>query len=376
MNKLFESLKRLRFKKRINRFTLIASDDRGDPFKVYLPNSGSLEELLLPGRELLVIDNPRGSLPFRAVGVIDGSGNTIMIDSLKVNDLLPLIMERIPSLRGYKVIKREFTYGGSRFDFLLERGSRRLLLEVKGCTLFWRDIASFPDAPTRRGTKHIKTLARLPEGIDGGVLFLIQRPVKYFIPNVHTDPEFAREIYLAKERLLIQAISLRWDEKLNLIEDSVSEAKILWKEMEPLLQDKGAYVLILFNERQRSLNYSEGIKQKSFDFPKGFYAYVGSGLRSLSSRIKRHLSTKTKPFWHIDHIKEKMKIVKVIPIRSVNRIECDIAREVKKVADNLIPGFGSSDCRCESHLFYFKEDPNFKEDFLEIILNFRFGVIK
>jgi len=56
----------------------------------------------------------------------------------------------IKELEGYKVVKREYSFGRSRLDFLLAREGERMLLEVKGCTLLKDDMALFPDAPTTR----------------------------------------------------------------------------------------------------------------------------------------------------------------------------------------------------------------------------------
>lgn len=375
MTKLFPNIERLYLVDRLNRFTLLVSDNGKRLIKAYLPNSGSLEELLIPGRTVLVTENPRGTLPLRAVGIVDEEGNFIMIDSVKVNDILPLIIDRISFLEGYKVSQREVRYENARFDFLLEKGEEKLILEVKGCTLFSRDIASFPDAPTKRGVKHLRILSMLPEEIKRGILFLIQKPVKYFVPNFHTDLEFARELFNLRDRVLIKAISLKWDESLNLVEDSIREAMIPWSIIEPFLQDKGAYMLLMLNEKDREIKLSRGFGEKSVLFRRGFYIYVGSALKGLSSRVRRHLRQTERAFWHIDYIKGDMKVLKVFIIRSPRKIECEIAKELKEIADDYIPNFGSSDCRCESHLLYFNEDPRKSGDFFKILLKFRLEVI-
>lgn len=372
--KLFKELKRMILIRRLNRFTLLVKD-KESCFKAYLPNSGSLEELLIPGKEVLVSPNLGGSLPFRTVGAFDLEGEPVMIDSMKVNDILPLIINRIPWLKDHRIVKREVAHGNSRFDFLLEgEGGERLILEVKGCTLFGFDIAAFPDAPTERGTKHVKALASLePSLIKGGILFLIQRPVSYFMPNFHRDPEFARSLFEARERIGIGAVSLRWNEDLSLDEESIREVKIPWEKIEPFLEDKGAYIVLLSNPRETSITLPSG---RSFSLKEGFYAYVGSGLRGLSSRIRRHERGRGNPFWHIDYIKPYMNIIRSIPIRSPKRIECEIAKELEGIADSSIVGFGCSDCRCKSHLFYFKEEPTSKESFIRTLMRFQFGIIK
>ena len=73
------------------------------------------------------------------------------------------------------VIKREYTYKSSRFDFYIEDGERKIFLEVKGCTLENDGIASFPDAPTERGVKHIKELtSALNDGYECYIFFVVQ----------------------------------------------------------------------------------------------------------------------------------------------------------------------------------------------------------
>lgn len=372
MIKLFPAVEKAYLIERLNRFTLLVSDRNERALKAYLPNSGSLEELLIPGRTVLVIDNRGGTLPLRAVGVVDEEDNPIMIDSIKVNDLLPLIINKVSSLRGYTISKREVKYENARFDFLLERGEEKLLLEVKGCTLFSGNIASFPDAPTKRGVKHLRILSKLPEEVKGGILFLIQRPVKYFVPNFHNDLEFAKELFKAKDRILVEAVSLKWDEDLNLLEDSIRRVEIPWSTIEPFLEDRGAYIILLFNQEDKEISFSRGLKDKAMLFRRGFYTYIGSALRGLSSRVRRHLNQTNKAFWHIDYIKGDMKILKTFTIRSPRKIECEIAKELKEIADDYIPNFGSSDCKCESHLLYFNEDPRKRGDFFKILLKFRF----
>ena len=90
------------------------------------------------------------------------------------------------------VIRREVTFGDSRFDFYIEDGERKAFLEVKGVTLESDGIALFPDAPTERGAKHLRGLEALAQqGYGAYVLFVIQMSdVKYLHPNDVTDPAF------------------------------------------------------------------------------------------------------------------------------------------------------------------------------------------
>ena len=89
-------------------------------------------------------------------------------------------------------VRREVTFGSSRFDFYIEDGNRKAFLEVKGCTLEEGGIARFPDAPTERGVKHVEELEKaLADGYEAYLLIVIQmKPMKEFRPNDETHKAF------------------------------------------------------------------------------------------------------------------------------------------------------------------------------------------
>jgi len=90
----------------------------------------------------------------------------------------------------------------------------------------------------------------------------------------------------------------------------------------------------------------------SINFGKGLYAYVGSAQRSPEKRIERHLKKAKRKFWHIDYLLDDnaVKILEVFSKEAERPSECRIAREIS-VKGFSIKGFGSSDCKCASHLF-------------------------
>jgi sugar fermentation stimulation protein A len=92
-------------------------------------------------------------------------------------------------------------------------------------------------------------------------------------------------------------------------------------------------------------------------FAAGYYVYVGSALNNLAGRIQRHLALTKKKHWHIDYLRPSADIVSVYLIRSRTRCECALAQAIARLADDHVPQFGSSDCRCRSHLFYFRRNP-------------------
>ena len=87
------------------------------------------------------------------------------------------------------------------------------------------------------------------------------------------------------------------------------------------------------------------------DFKPGYYAYIGSAFGGLEKRVNRHLREEKKIHWHIDHLLIHARAVDVVAAPSEERKECDVSNELAKGLPS-IKGFGSSDCKCESHLFY------------------------
>ena len=111
----------------------------------------------------------------------------------------------------------------------------------------------------------------------------------------------------------------------------------------------GIYVLII------QLNETQSIKIGALGeltFPKGIYAYIGSAQNNLELRVKRHQRKAKRLFWHIDYLlnNPEAKIKKILIKESDKTEECKIA-DMLKLRAKSIARFGSSDCRCESHLF-------------------------
>ena len=98
--------------------------------------------------------NPNRKTAYDLISVYKPRLKWVNIDSLAPNELMK---QQLMSLN-YDLVKPEYTFGDSRFDFYMERDGERYLTEVKGCTLatdLERGIGLFPDAPTERGVKHL-----------------------------------------------------------------------------------------------------------------------------------------------------------------------------------------------------------------------------
>ena len=111
---------------------------------------------------------------------------------------------------------------------------------------------------------------------------------------------------------------------------------------------KGSYVLLI------SLAEDSVVTVGSLGpmpFHRAHYAYVGSALGGLKQRLGRHLRAEKKLHWHIDYLLEKARIEEAITCETEERMECTIARALGERFES-VPGFGASDCRCRSHLFF------------------------
>ncbi len=111
---------------------------------------------------------------------------------------------------------------------------------------------------------------------------------------------------------------------------------------------RGAYVLSV--RLPQELVIAVGGLGK-INFRGGCYAYVGSAMGGLESRLNRHLRRDKKAHWHIDYLLEEANIFDIIVAESEKKLECLIAQELARQFD-FVPGFGCSDCRCRSHLFF------------------------
>ena len=177
------------FVDRPNRFVAHVKVD-GRTETVHVKNTGRCRELLLPGAEVwLTAPGTEGrKTRYDLVTVRKGNGLLINIDSQAPNAVVKEWLER----QGYDKLIPEHTYGDSRIDFYLRRGEEQTLMEVKGCTLEVEGIGYFPDAPTERGVKHLRELAKaVRDGYRAIIAFAIQMPgICEVRPNVQTHPEF------------------------------------------------------------------------------------------------------------------------------------------------------------------------------------------
>lgn len=193
------------FVDRPNRFTVRFNKDNKVE-SAHLRDPGRLKELLTPGVHLILrpaLNVSKRKTRFDVIGVLKNNFWVLInsgFHSDMAHDLIDLGI--IPEFNGYSVQKREYTYGNSRIDFLLSKDDKKMLVEVKGCTLVEDGLARFPDAPTLRGKKHVEELIQAKkDGLDAAILFLITcEDAESFCPNVVIDPDFADALKRAQRK--------------------------------------------------------------------------------------------------------------------------------------------------------------------------------
>lgn len=116
--------------------------------------------------------------------------------------------------------------------------------------------------------------------------------------------------------------------------------------------DSGIYIVCFYLEKGRKITVG---RLGEFSFNPGFYFYVGSAQRNLSARIERHSRKEKSLRWHIDYLAIYADAVGALLIAGNKQKECRIADELSHIFQSAILGFGSSDCKCSTHLYYSKD---------------------
>lgn len=197
----YKNIREATFISRPNRF--IANIDIDGRTEIcHVKNTGRCKELLVPGTKIFVQEtgNQLRKTKYDLISVRKGN-RLVNIDSQVPNRVFYDWMFESNYFDEIILIKPEFRYGNSRFDFYIETASRKLFIEVKGVTLEEGGVALFPDAPTERGLKHINELCQcMKEGYEAFIVFIIQMEnVLYFTPNKRTHEAFGDALKNAEE---------------------------------------------------------------------------------------------------------------------------------------------------------------------------------
>ncbi|GAB6189305.1 DNA/RNA nuclease SfsA [Marinitoga arctica] len=161
---------------------------------VHIHDPGRLKELLYKNNEVLIkkVNNLKRKTKYDLIAA-KKNDDYVLINSMYHRYIAEKILKK-----KYKNIRAEVKYKNSRIDFLIDDN---LWIEIKGCTLSENNVAKFPDAPTKRGLKHLHELIELKEeGYKSHIYFLIFSKAKYFSPNYETDIEFSLKLEEAYQK--------------------------------------------------------------------------------------------------------------------------------------------------------------------------------
>lgn len=189
---------------RPNRFIAIVEID-GQEQRVHVKNTGRCRELLQPGNTVYLekSNNPTRKTAYDLIAVekqVPGGTRLVNMDSMAPNLAAKEWLEN-GGMGEIQNLRAETTIGDSRFDFVGKQDGRRVIVEVKGCTLEEDGVARFPDAPTERGVKHVRGLAELAKAGERCIILIViqMKGVHAFRPNWQTHPEFGEALIEAKE---------------------------------------------------------------------------------------------------------------------------------------------------------------------------------
>lgn len=363
MNKpLYPTVLPGKFIDRPNRF-IAHVEVQGKIATCHMPNPGRMRELLFPGCQLYVTPSQSAAAKtaYRVIGV-EKERTVFFLDTSKCNDVAAYLVQakRIPGWESYVLLRREVTMGDSRFDLLLGNPETGEVfpVEVKSCSLSGQKGAMFPDAPTERGTKHLQHLARIgKEGGHAGLLVLVHdEKAQWFLPDFHTDPDFARTFYESMAQVDWKAAVISWTPDFTMPETCrliPTSSKALQEEM----GDRGNYLLTLRLPEEQEIEWEGQV----FSFSAGYYVYVGKATDHLSKQCQRYRNVRKRKLDILDVLRSMSQWVGTIPIRTKEDVGALAAKGLQGIADwgvSDVPGISG-----QQSLFGFHQNPMHVKEF-------------
>ncbi|TFH06443.1 MAG: DUF123 domain-containing protein, partial [Spirochaetales bacterium] len=268
----------------------------------------------------------------------------------------------------------EYRIGAHRVDFLVRREPRPVLVEVKSCSLVEHGVAMFPDAPSLRATRHVRSLAAAAAAgtHDARVILVATHGgPRVLVPNLHTDPELATAFSANADLVDLRAVevSVTRNGGCRVVNPSLP---VSLEPTELVVADTGAYLLVVHVENPLTLSYGASGRA---ELAVGYYVYVGSAMGNLSHRVARHKRRRKTKKWHIDYLLEKAPLADAIVIYARRNIEVDLVTDLRPLAADAVRGFGASDSPHASHLLYFPRDPRGDRAFNDLVIRYRHSVI-
>ena len=187
--------------------------------KVHIADTGRLEEILTPKRELLLLKNRAGLKTDYTLIAAKMEEGWVLINTRLHRPIAQKAIEK--GILGFvpKRVQAEVAFGKSRLDFKADNA----YIELKGCSLVQDGYCLFPNAPTARGTKHIQDLKNAKKALfDAYILILAVRRCRCFKPHPTRDPAFAKAFFQAlHEGVVFKGFFVRIDSEYNVIYDGM-----------------------------------------------------------------------------------------------------------------------------------------------------------
>lgn len=193
--------------KRYKRFLGDVCLPSGEMLTVHTPNTGAMTGCAMPGMRVWLRDtqNPKRKYRYSWEVSETDSGVMVGVNTGIVNQLVSEAIENgiVSELQGYDTVQQEVRYGqeNSRIDLLLSRHGRSdCYTEIKNVTAVDdKGNAFFPDAPSVRGTKHLRELMEMTrQGYRSVLLFCVQRcDVNGVRPADEVDPVYGETLRTA-----------------------------------------------------------------------------------------------------------------------------------------------------------------------------------
>ncbi len=199
---LFPSLTQGRILKRYKRFFADIELEDGSIVVAHCANTGSMKTCWEPGWPALIspATNPERKLRWTLEFTLPPN-HFIMVNTALTNHLVKEALSELAPFKDYLTILPEQKIFDSRFDFLLtQSGLPDFWVEVKNVTLLDSPgVASFPDAVSTRGQKHLQDLIKLKEsGQRAAMLYVLSRSdAEKFKTADKIDLDYAQALKLA-----------------------------------------------------------------------------------------------------------------------------------------------------------------------------------
>ncbi|MBO8160086.1 MAG: DNA/RNA nuclease SfsA [Thermosipho sp. (in: Bacteria)] len=175
--------------------------------ETHIHDPGRLNKLLYSGNEVLInyVESKTRKTSYDLIAAKKDS-EWIIVNSMYHRKISEAILKSkiiFTNREDIIFIKPEVKFDQSRLDYLIKTKEFTALLEVKGCTLSTDGIALFPDAPTKRGTKHLNELIKAQKlGFKAILLILVFPNSHCFSPNNFIDKNFSKIFYEALDKFV------------------------------------------------------------------------------------------------------------------------------------------------------------------------------